>query len=115
MIDILQPRLCTWWAKWAERPPKIMKQSQRDETPFRYAYAEIRTRVVVIYDPTRDQLNHGGGVTNGKIRLILKAFIDNNGHREQRFIALYSTKTLPNIIFDNNQLQLSTFDIKLAD
>ena len=28
--------------------------------PFRYAYAEIRTQVVVICGPTRYQLDHGG-------------------------------------------------------
>ena len=27
--------------------------SEQDETPFRYAHAEIRTRVVVICGPTR--------------------------------------------------------------
>ena len=32
MIDVLRPRLCTWWAKWAERPPKVMKRSQRWNT-----------------------------------------------------------------------------------
>ena len=32
----------------------------KDETPVRYAHAEIRTRVVVICGPTRYQLDHGG-------------------------------------------------------
>ena len=27
--DDLEPLLCTWQAKWAERPPKVMKRSQR--------------------------------------------------------------------------------------
>jgi len=31
----------------------------KDETPSRYAHAEIRTRVVLIYDPMRYQLKHG--------------------------------------------------------
>jgi len=31
----------------------------KDETPFRYADAEIRTQVVVICGPTRYQLDHG--------------------------------------------------------
>ena len=35
----------------------------KDETPFRYAHAEIRTRVVVICGPTRYQLDHGGAPT----------------------------------------------------
>ena len=30
----------------------------KDETPFRYAHAEVRTQIVVIYDPTRYQLDH---------------------------------------------------------
>ena len=25
MIDVLRPLLCTWQAKWAERPPKVMR------------------------------------------------------------------------------------------
>ena len=29
MIDVLRPIVCTWQAKWAERPPKIMRQCQR--------------------------------------------------------------------------------------
>ena len=32
----------------------------KDETPFKYAHAEIRTRVVVICGPTCYQLDHGG-------------------------------------------------------
>jgi len=32
----------------------------KDETPFRYAHAEIRTQMVVIYGPTRYYLDHGG-------------------------------------------------------
>ena len=35
----------------------------KDETPFRYAHAEIQTRVVVICDPTRYQLDHGGALS----------------------------------------------------
>ena len=31
-----------------------------NETPFRYAHAEIRTRVLVICGPTRYQLDHEG-------------------------------------------------------
>ena len=31
----------------------------KDETPFRLGHAKIRTQVVVIYDPTRYQLDHG--------------------------------------------------------
>ena len=27
--NVLQPLLCTWWAKWAEWPPKVMKRSER--------------------------------------------------------------------------------------
>ena len=51
MIDVLRPLLCIWQAKWAERPPRVMKQSE-NESPFRYVHAEIRTRVVVICGPT---------------------------------------------------------------
>ena len=29
MIDVLRPLLRTWQAKWAERPPKVMRRSQR--------------------------------------------------------------------------------------
>ena len=32
MIDVLRSRLCTWQSKWAERLPKVMKQSQRWNT-----------------------------------------------------------------------------------
>ena len=31
----------------------------KDETPFRYTHAEIRSQVVVICDPTRYQLDYG--------------------------------------------------------
>jgi len=34
----------------------------KDETPFKYAHTEIRTRVVVICGPTRYQLDHWGAV-----------------------------------------------------
>jgi len=42
MIDVLRPLLCTLYAKWSE---------VKNETPFRYAHTETRTRVVVICDP----------------------------------------------------------------
>ena len=29
MTDVLRPPLCTWKAKWTERPPTVMKRSQR--------------------------------------------------------------------------------------
>ena len=29
MIGDLRPRLYTWWAKWAERPPTVMKRNRR--------------------------------------------------------------------------------------
>ena len=32
IIDVLWPILCTWQAKWAEQPSKVMKQSQRWNT-----------------------------------------------------------------------------------
>ena len=50
-IDILRPHRCTWQAKLAERPLKVTNEG-KDETPFRYAYAEIRTQLVVIGFPT---------------------------------------------------------------
>jgi len=28
MINVLQPLLCTWYAKWAKEPPQVMKQSK---------------------------------------------------------------------------------------
>ena len=34
----------------------------KDETPFRYAHAEIWTQVVVICDTTRYQLDHTGAL-----------------------------------------------------
>ena len=38
-----------------------MKRSEvKDETPFGYAHAEIRTQVLVICGPMRYQLDHGG-------------------------------------------------------
>jgi len=27
--DVLRPLLCKWYANWAERPPNVMKRSQR--------------------------------------------------------------------------------------
>jgi len=35
-----------------------------DETPLRYAHADIRTQVVMIFDPMNLQLDHRG-VENG--------------------------------------------------
>jgi hypothetical protein len=32
MIDVLLPLLCTWQAKWAERPAKVKKRRQRWST-----------------------------------------------------------------------------------
>ena len=52
MIDVLWPFLCTWLAKWAEQPPKVMK--------LRYAHTEICTQVTVICGPTPYQLYHRG-------------------------------------------------------
>jgi len=52
MIDVLQPPLCTSLAKWAERPPKVMRRSQRRNN-LQICPPEIRTRVVVICSPTR--------------------------------------------------------------
>jgi len=34
----------------------------KDETPFSYVHAEIRTQVIVICDPTPYQLDHGGAI-----------------------------------------------------
>ena len=31
-VDVLRPLLCTRWAKWTERPPKVMRQSKRRNT-----------------------------------------------------------------------------------
>jgi len=43
-----------------------------DETPFRYAHAEIRTRVVVICDPNRYQFDHGGAMDKNTVQYIHK-------------------------------------------
>ena len=44
----------------------------KEETPIRYAHAEIRTHVVVICDPTRYQLDHGGArAIHGRIRYFI--------------------------------------------
>ena len=42
-------------------PSELRKQwsEHKDETPFRYAHAEIRTRVVVICGQMRYQLDRG--------------------------------------------------------
>ena len=47
---------------WLNGPSKLQKQwgEVKDETPFRYAYIEIRRRVVVICGPMCYQLDHGG-------------------------------------------------------
>jgi len=47
----------------------------KDETIFRYAHAEIRTRVVVICDPTRYQLYHGGARIDTKTVVLLLYFM----------------------------------------
>ncbi|KAK2146453.1 hypothetical protein LSH36_606g01051 [Paralvinella palmiformis] len=39
--------------------PSNLQSNVKDETPFRYADAKIRTRVVVICGPTRYQLDQG--------------------------------------------------------
>ena len=36
------------------------RSNVKDETPFRYGHAEIRTQVVVIFNRTRYKLEHGG-------------------------------------------------------
>ena len=43
----------------------MQRREIEDETPFRHAYAEIRTRVVVICDRPRYQLDHGGALILG--------------------------------------------------
>ena len=47
-----------WWAKWAERPPKVKRR--KAGTPFRHVHVEIRTQMVEICGQTRFQLGHGG-------------------------------------------------------
>ena len=38
----------------------------KDETPFRYSHADIRIQVVVIYGPTRYQLDREGSLNLGE-------------------------------------------------
>jgi len=47
--------------------PSDLQSEVKDETPFRYAHAEIRTQVVVICDVTRYQLDHGGAPLRGSV------------------------------------------------
>ena len=44
--------------------------TSKDETPSRYAHAEIRTRVIVICDPTGYQLDHEGAIELARILLL---------------------------------------------
>jgi len=46
--------------EWAERPPNVMKRSQRWNKLQIYANAEILTQMIMIYGSTRYQLDHGG-------------------------------------------------------
>ena len=39
---------------------QMLWSAVEDETPFRYAHAEIQTQVVVVCGPTHYQLDHGG-------------------------------------------------------
>jgi len=43
-------------------------KNNKDETPFRYAHAEIRNQVVVICGPTRCQLDNGGALDFDRIK-----------------------------------------------
>ena len=69
-----------------------MKQSHKDETPFRYAHAEIRTQVVVICGPTRYQLDHGG------------ALIRRRGEKSSDYWIITLTNSLCHIHNDNLHL-----------
>ena len=60
MIDVLQPLLCTWEAKWAERLPSKGNEAKSKMKPFRYAHTKIQTQVLVICGPMRYQLDHRG-------------------------------------------------------
>ena len=31
-VTVLRPLLCTGWAKWAERPPEVMRRTERSNT-----------------------------------------------------------------------------------
>ena len=59
MIDEIPPLCAHGTLNW---PSDLQRQwnEVKEETPFRYADAEIRTEVVVICGPTRYQLDHGG-------------------------------------------------------
>jgi len=59
MIDVLHPLLCTWEAKWAKRPPKVMKRGQRWNT-LQICPRWDSNSVVVISGPMRYQLDQGG-------------------------------------------------------
>jgi len=73
LIGVLWPLLCTWQAKWAERPPKAkskMKQPSDRPTPrFKHGWATPS-----VCDP-KLSLDHGGTLetewTEGYVEVVL--------------------------------------------
>jgi len=72
MIYLLRPLLCTRKAKWAERPPKVMKRSQKWNTLHIYPRRDSNScGNVIICSSTRYQLDHGGKQLLHKCKLWL--------------------------------------------
>jgi len=74
----------------------------KDETPFKYAHTKIQNQVVVICDPTRYQVDHGGNTT---VYLVLTASYVTEMAKENcivkflETIALYSCNKKSAVIF----------------
>ena len=57
----------------------------KDETPFRFAHAEVRIQLVVICDLTRYQLDHGGGLLRSGMVFHQVTFYRRFHHHLHRF------------------------------
>jgi len=82
MIDVFYDHFC---AHGRLNGPKV-----KDETPFRYADAEIRTQVAVICGPTHYQLDHRGAPTKPMVSNSYD-ILNITGTNEDAFL---STRTL---------------------
>ena len=60
-----------------------MERSHRWNPPFRYAYVEIRTQMVVICGLTRYQLDYGGARMNDMAPQYLCEIISIRSHSEK--------------------------------
>jgi len=71
LIDVLRrPLLCTWLAKWAERPPKVMKRSKRRNNHQLCPQQDSNTGGSDLCSNTLPQ-DHGGVVINS-VRIYLR-------------------------------------------